>query len=88
MLDKRDPHYALGFEHGQAGVERYVFQDCENQRRYLIGYEHGQPVVGRRTASESLSAFEQLAKQMQHQQQSRFRQSIWGGNGTVFPGKP
>jgi len=87
-LDDRDPHYALGKEHGHEERERYTFQDCEHQRRYLIGYEAGlceRRMVSRDARAESLAAFEQLSDQMARKQQpSRFLQSVWA-QSPVWP---
>lgn len=40
-LERRDPHWRLGVEHGRDGAEPYTFADAENQRRYVEGYERG-----------------------------------------------
>jgi len=67
-LSERDPHYALGIEHGRAGIPAYGdWQDAEHLRRYMAGYAFA---VGARVGSaiadeESLRRFQRLGSQMQ-----------------------
>lgn len=42
MIPARDPHWALGRDHGRDGRDWETFSDPEQQRRYLCGYGVGQ----------------------------------------------
>jgi hypothetical protein len=80
-LDLKDPHVALGYEHGREGRDCYTFQDAENQRRYLLGYATGAGARAMTISHEqSLSQFEKLARQFQGSGQSRYMQQappVW-----------
>lgn len=70
-LDDRDPHYALGIDHGRIGADPYPFQDAENMRRYIIGYEVG--AVQRRMlyTDQQPTNFQRFAQSLQQQQPRR-----------------
>jgi len=87
MIDERDPHYALGMEHGHGGVPRVEFQDAEHQRRYLLGYDVGRHFAADALA-QSIEAYQRLAQQrafqrVAHQMQtSQMWRVSWGPKPT------
>jgi hypothetical protein len=74
MLTERDPHYALGREHGADGFERYEFADPENQRRYLLGY-----AAGRQQRAAVLAAHPYQSGGGLGPQQQVLTQQLWSG---------